>query len=256
MGAPSADQQAGASSDAQSASSPANTSGPDSDASKVVSEVIGEVTDVLVQVGQSVRAGQALVRIDPRDAALADTAAKLQIDAARAELASAEADFKRYTELRDKSFISQAEWERRAAAIASARASFEAAVDRLGLYTARAARDAAVVAVTIRKGQSVGSGQQLVRLRLNAPNQDFGAIASAAIGGKGMRVPLTAIVGGDSVMRIEAAGEGFLVRKVAVRIGDADDRSARIDAGLGMGDRVVAVGAHLLTDGQAVRLAP
>lgn len=241
---------------ADSAQPPANPVGTESDASRVMSEVIGEVTDVLVQVGQSVRAGQALVRIDPRDAALADTAAKLQIDAARAELASAEADFKRYTDLRDKSFISQAEWERRAAAIASARANFEASVDRLGLYTARANRDATVVAVAIRKGQSVGSGQQLVRLRLNTPDQDLDAIASVGAVGKGARVPLTAIVGGDSVMRIESSGAGFLVKKVAVRIGDADDRFARIDAGLGMGDRVVAVGAHLLTDGQAVRLAP
>lgn len=241
---------------ADSAQPPANPVGTESDASRVMSEVIGEVTDVLVQVGQSVRAGQALVRIDPRDAALADTAAKLQIDAARAELASAEADFKRYTDLRDKSFISQAEWERRAAAIASARANFEASVDRLGLYTARATRDATVVAVAIRKGQSVGSGQQLVRLRLNTPDQGLDAIASVGAVGKGARVPLTAIVGGDSVMRIESSGAGFLVKKVAVQIGDADDRFARIDAGLGMGDRVVAVGAHLLTDGQAVRLAP
>ena len=249
-------QEPGASSGIGSAQLPATNAGTDSDASKVVSEVIGEVTDVLVQVGQSVRAGQALVRIDPRDAALADTAAKLQIDAARAELASAEADFKRYTDLRDKSFISQAEWERRAAAIASARANFEASVDRLGLYTARATRDATVVAVAIRKGQSVGSGQPLVRLRLNAPGQDLDAMASAGSPSKGIRVPLTAIVGGDSVMRIESAGAGFLVKKVAVRIGDADDRFVRIDAGLAMGDRVVAVGAHLLTDGQAVRLAP
>lgn len=249
-------QEPAASSGFGSAQLPAKNAGVDSDASKVVSEVIGEVTDVLVQVGQSVRAGQALVRIDPRDAALADTAAKLQIDAARAELASAEADFKRYTDLRDKSFISQAEWERRAAAIASARANFEASVDRLGLYTARATRDATVVVVSIRKGQSVGSGQPLVRLRLNAPSQDLDAMGLAGSIGKGMRVPLTAIVGGDSVMRIESAGAGFLVKKVAVRIGDADDRFARIDSGLGMGDRVVAVGAHLLTDGQAVRLAP
>jgi multidrug efflux pump subunit AcrA (membrane-fusion protein) len=91
---------------------------------------------------------------------------------------------------------------------------------------------------------------------LNAPSQDLDSISSAGSIGKGMRVPLTAIVGGDSVMRIESAGAGFLVKKVAVRIGDADDRFARIDSGLGMGDRVVAVGAHLLTDGQAVRLAP
>ena len=47
---------------ADSAQPPANPVGTESDASRVMSEVIGEVTDVLVQVGQSVRAGQALVR--------------------------------------------------------------------------------------------------------------------------------------------------------------------------------------------------
>ncbi|MEN9829854.1 MAG: Biotin-lipoyl like, partial [Pseudomonadota bacterium] len=61
----------------------------------VVAQSNGMVESVLVKSGDRVVAGQALVRLDPIDARLADSSARVQIAAAAAQLASAEADFAR-----------------------------------------------------------------------------------------------------------------------------------------------------------------
>lgn len=221
-------------------------------------DLAGEIMEVLVKPGQVVMAGQALVRIDPRDARLADSSAKLQVQAARAELASAEADFARYTNLREKSFISQAEWERRSAALSVTRAQFEATLDRLGVSTVRALAPATVTSVSVRVGETVEASQLLARLQPSrAVSSASASVAENVVtqAGPGLQVPLTALLEGEAVMKIEASAKGLVVRRQVVRVGVVKDREAQILDGLQAGDRVVAVGGHLLADGQAVRVA-
>ena len=66
----------------------------------------GKVMEVLVQKGQAVLAGQPLARLMPNSMSMSESSALTSYRAARAEIQSAEADFKRYADLRQKNFIS------------------------------------------------------------------------------------------------------------------------------------------------------
>lgn len=229
---------------------PARTS-----ASQAFSEVAGEVLEILVSAGDRVSAGQALLRIDPRDIRLADSSAKVQVQAARAELLAAEADFARYTELKDKRFISQAEWERRRAMLELSRARFEASLDQLGVSSIRALQSANVASVNVRVGEAVNAGQLLIRL---TPDRPTGAAASHSPGQRSREIliPITALIDGQAVMKVVAiSSDRYQVQRQTVRIGRLQDHEVQVLEGLAPGDQIVAVGAHLLSAGQAVRLS-
>lgn len=239
-------------------------------------ELSGEVTEVLVQAGAIVRAGQALLRINPRDARLADSAAQVQIQAAKAELATAEADFARYTQLRDQSFISQAEWDRRQTMLTLARAQYEASLEKLGLYSVRALTDSRIDGLSARQGQVVEAGAILARLTpLRPPPRGTaaadglasgpgapGIVPSASdtrgLGAKGaIWVPLTAVVDGNTIMVADLRTDGeWEVRAQTIVAGQSDGQRIQITKGLHAGEKIVAVGGHLLTHGQRVRVAP
>ena len=236
---------------------PLNSAEVDSPATQVVppgqlrSEVRGEVLEILVAPGQSVVSGQALVRVNPIDARLSDSSARIQIEAARAQLQSAEADFKRYSGLRDQSFISAAEWERRQAALAAVRADFEATVDRLGLFSIRAPRSAAIASIHAQPGQILEAGQLVVSLRGGTSPP----VRSLKVAG-GLRIPTRAILDGRWAFRLVGPPGQERVERVAVAIADADESTVRLLHGLAPGDRVVVAGVSLLADGQRVRVKP
>ncbi|SDA33036.1 RND family efflux transporter, MFP subunit [Methylobacterium sp. UNC378MF] len=72
-----------------------------------------------------------------------------------------------------------------------------------------------------------------------------------------VEVPLAALFdqgGGTSVWRYDAATE--TVRPQAVKVARMGEERADVASGLNPGDQIVALGAHLLKDGQKVRQAP
>jgi len=131
----------------------------------------GKMIERLVETGSVVRAGQPVARLDPADLALAEASARAQEASAEAERNLADADLKRYRELRDKNYISQAEFERRASALATAAARLEAVraqrrqIANQAAYAVLAADTAGViVAVEAEAGQVVAAGQTVARL--------------------------------------------------------------------------------------------
>ncbi|MEO8203213.1 MAG: efflux RND transporter periplasmic adaptor subunit [Betaproteobacteria bacterium] len=131
----------------------------------------GKMVQRLVEVGATVRAGQPLARLDPGDLQLAAASARTQIAQVEAERRFAAGDLRRYRELREKNFISQAELERRASTFESidarldaARAQYRQAANQAG-YAVLAADSAGVItAVEAEAGQVLSAGQTVVRL--------------------------------------------------------------------------------------------
>ena len=136
----------------------------------------GKIIRRPVELGQRVRAGQVLAQLDAQDF-------KLSADAARAQLASAatnrdlaQADFKRYKELRDQNFISSAELERRETTLKSAQAQFDQAQSQLsgqsnqaGYTTLVADVSGVVTGVDAEVGQVVAAGSPVVRIAQDGP---------------------------------------------------------------------------------------
>src|SRR6476659_8068297 len=73
----------------------------------------GKMVERPVNVGDTVKPGQLLARLDPRDLRLGEDAARAAVTSAVVNLQQVQADFKRYGDLRDQGFISGAELERR-----------------------------------------------------------------------------------------------------------------------------------------------
>ncbi|WP_235839936.1 efflux RND transporter periplasmic adaptor subunit [Derxia lacustris] len=131
----------------------------------------GKIVERLVEFGASVRPGQPLARLDPRDLADAEAAGKSALEAARADLKLAESDFKRAVDLQKQNFVSQAEVDRRRSTLDAARAQrdrAEAQARSLGSQTSYAllTADAAgvVTAIEAEAGQVVSAGQTVVRV--------------------------------------------------------------------------------------------
>lgn len=133
--------------------------------------VAGKLVSREVELGERVKAGQVLARLDPQDYRLAADAAQAQYAAAVTNRDLAAADYKRFKELREQNFISGAELERREANLKAAQAQVDQAQAQLtsqrnqGSYTSLVADVAGVVtAVEAETGQVVSAGQPVVRL--------------------------------------------------------------------------------------------
>ena len=138
--------------------------------------VAGKMIGRSVGLGDSVKAGQTLARLDPQDLKLSQDAARSSLQAARANLDQAEADYKRFKELREQAFISAAEVERRETTVRAAQAQFEQARALAGVQ-ANQARYAALVsdasgvvtAVEAEPGAVLTAGATVLRLAHDGP---------------------------------------------------------------------------------------
>jgi len=131
----------------------------------------GKIVERLVEVGTRVKAGQPLARLDVSDLALAAASAKAQVASLEAERDLAAADLKRYRDLRAQNFISQAEFDRRASALATAEARLEAAraqhrqaANQAGYAVLAADTAGVIVGLDVEAGQVVTAGQTVVRV--------------------------------------------------------------------------------------------
>ena len=138
--------------------------------------VAGKLSQRAVQVGEHVKAGQLLAQLDPQDYRLAADAARAQLAVAASNRDQAAADFKRFKELKDKNFISGAEFERRTTALTAAQAQYDQARAQLASqgnqadYTRLTADVSGVVtAVEAEQGQVLSAGTPVVRIAQDGP---------------------------------------------------------------------------------------
>lgn len=120
----------------------------------------GKIIARLVDAGARVKSGQELMRLDPEDSSL-------QARATQAQLELAEAEAKRYRELRDQNFVSQSALDAKEAGLKAAAAQAGLAGNQSD-YTVLRADHAGVIAATMAEvGQVVGAGQPVLRLAQN-----------------------------------------------------------------------------------------
>ncbi len=136
----------------------------------------GKIVRRLVNVGDSVKAGQVLAQLDVQDLKLGHEASRAAMAGAQAGLDQASADHKRFKELRDQGFISSAEMERRDNALKAAQAQFDQARAQSGVQGNQAAygtlvadANGVITAVEAEPGMVVAAGAPVLRLAHDGP---------------------------------------------------------------------------------------
>ena len=140
--------------------------------------VPGKIEKRFVDVGQQVKAGQPLMRLDETDLRLALTAKRNAVAAARAAVVQLGADEKRYAALLDKGWASRQRYDQARAAADTAKAQLAAAeaearvAENEATYSLLVAdADGTVVETLGEPGQVVSAGQIAVRLAQAGPRE-------------------------------------------------------------------------------------
>lgn len=294
--------------------------------------VQGKVIERLVDVGQTVKRGQPLMRIDPIDLGLQARSQRQLVDAAQARATQTADDEARYRSLVAAGAVSASTYEQLKAAADAARAQLtdakaqaDLASNAVGYAVLVADADGVIVETLAEPGQVVSAGQIVVRLAHAGPREAVvqlpetlrpaaGSIAQATLYGAGKKaVPATLRQISDSADRLTRTYEARYVLGGALAdaplgatvtidlprpAGEGGQHEAALevpagavfDPGTGTGvwtiegapahaswhkvrvtalgtdtvtvigdlregERVVALGAHLLHDGEKVRLA-
>jgi len=168
----------------------------------VAAQVAGAVTSLEVKVGDMVKAGQVLARIDARTADYTASASDAQVRSAQAMLDMANKDYQRQKQLFDKQYISQAALERAEsqykatqAQAAAQLAQASAARTQTGLHVVRAPYAGVVSEVPVALGDMAMPGRALLTLYQPGALRVSAAVPHSALGPvvKGARVEFPAL---------------------------------------------------------------
>lgn len=189
----------------------------------VAAQVLGRVVAMPVKVGDSVKAGQMLARIDPRSADLAVAGSRAQVREAQVALDNARRTLERNRQLHAKGFISQAGLERfendfktAEAQLASVQAQSGQAANSQALATLSAPFDGLVGIIHTELGEMAAPGKAVITIYDPAALRVSAAIAQSQLGQ----------IDRNAAVRIEIPGhkEVFTAR-AATLVPIADNRS-------------------------------
>lgn len=171
----------------------------------IASQVSGAVVALLVKAGDTVKAGQVLVRLDARAAEQNAAAGEAQVQAARASEQAAVKEFERQKQLFKRNYISQAALDRAEAqykaaqaAVLAQRAGAGVAHTNSGFYTVKAPYAGRVAELAVVQGDMAMPGKPLLtlfdpealRVSVNLPKSTAMLLAGAANGRAALRVQL------------------------------------------------------------------
>ena len=149
----------------------------------------GKLLHRMVEVGQQVKAGQALAQLDARDLVLSSDSARAQLSAAVANRDLAAADFKRFKDLREQNFISSAELERRDVSLKAAQSQVDQAQAQVAAQgnqtsyaTLVADASGVVTAVDAEPGQVLAAGSPVVRIAQDGPRDIVFSVPEDKVG--------------------------------------------------------------------------
>jgi multidrug efflux pump subunit AcrA (membrane-fusion protein) len=186
--------------------------------------IAGVITDLAVDAGDTVAAGQSLARIDPTGV----EARRTQVEA---DLERVRRDLRRDETLFSQGYVSQQRIDDRRSALKSAQAAYDSAVFD-------------------RRWASLSAPAGGVVLERMAQTGGAARVEPAAV----LSVPAEAILEAQGDQAFVFRLQGDRVRRVAVRFHGFDGDFARV-SGLAPTDRVVTAGAGFVSDGERVRTA-
>jgi RND family efflux transporter MFP subunit len=157
----------------------------------LAAQVPASIEQVAVKVGDRVKAGQLLVRLDARAANQGTSANQAQVGAARASLEAVSRELERKRQLVAKNYISQAALEQAEAQYKVAKAQVDAQSAQVGVsqaqagfYQVHAPYAGIISAVSVEKGDMAMPGRALVSLYDPSRLRVTAAVpASALVGG-------------------------------------------------------------------------
>ena len=211
--------------------------------SRLAFRVGGKMMQRQAELGQPVKAGQVLARLDPQDYKLAADAARAQTAAAQTNRDLAAADFVRYKDLLAQNFISRAELDRREATLKSAQAQLEQAQAQLASqsnqsgYAVLASDVAGVVtAVEAEAGQVVSAGMTVVKIAADGARDVVFTVPDSRLAAMRVGLPVKVLV-----WPLNTPLEGK-VREVAASA-DPATRTYQVKASLNAGQKPPALGS-------------
>lgn len=188
----------------------------------------GKMVSRAAEVGQRVKAGDVLARLDPEDLRLSQDAARAALQSAQVNFDFNQADFRRFKELRDQGFISGAELERREATLKSAAAQLDQAKAQASVqvnqaaYTALVAPAAGVVVgVDAEPGAVLAAGTPVIRLALDGPRDAVFAVPEDAIGA------VRPLAGKTGALGVRLWGASEVLRATVREVAAAADPATR-----------------------------
>jgi len=287
--------------------------------------VTGKVIERIVDMGQEVRKGQVLMRLDRNDLVLNYSAQEAAVATAQAKYTQAVADETRLNGLSEQGAISAQAYDAAKAALDATKAALDAAKAQAGIarnadsYADLVAdADGIVVGVFVEPGQVVASGQAVVRLAKNGPREaevylpenvrpavgseatamiyseqskkykvhlrelskaadpvsrtftaryvipdspsiPLGSTVSVALNGAGetrLQVPLSSIYDDGRTVGIWIINpNNFAVSFRKISIKQVSSEFAFVEGEVSQDEQIVALGAHLLHEGERVKVA-
>ena len=289
--------------------------------------VAGKIQERCVDVGQQVRKGQILMRLDPEDLKLAAAAEQSVVEAARAKYTQEKADEARIAELVKSGAVSRQEYDHARAGLDSAKAQLDAAEAQARVsnnsseYAVLVAdADGVIVRTLSEQGQVVAAGQTVIQLAHDGPREalinlpeglrpELDTTASArlyghdqtyqarlrqlsdaadpasrtfearyVLEGEAASTPLGSTVTIELLTKQDSGNQSIIlpigaiydcgsgpgvwivddkseVKFRSVTIASIGQEEVVVSDGIGVGEKVVALGAHLLHEGQVVNAA-
>ena len=196
--------------------------------SRLSFRVGGKLISRPAEVGQRVRAGQALAQLDAADLRLSHDAAQAGLRAAQSGYELSQAEYKRYKDLRDQGFISSLELERRETALQAQRAQLDQARSQASvqgnqasyaLLTAPAA--GVVTAVDTEVGAVVSSGAQVLRLAHDGPRDAVFSVPEDGVAG------MRGLLGRTGAIQVRPWGATTLLAATVREVAAAADPATR-----------------------------
>jgi RND family efflux transporter MFP subunit len=197
--------------------------------SRLSFRVAGKVVARPADLGDAVKAGQVLARLDAQDLQLGQDAARAAVASAQANLDQTSADHKRFKELRDQGFISSAELERRETALKAAQAQLDQARAQAGVQGNQAAyaslvagSNGVITAVEAEPGMVVAAGTPVLRLAHDGPRDVVFAVPEDKVG------MIRALAAAPGAFKVRLWGqEGVALRATIREVAAAADPVSR-----------------------------